>query len=272
MKHLRQIVVFVVVLAAVIVGGTKPSVRITFLTHFTSTGELKGPTNVIASASAAAAVSAVVASTTNMLTIASNIVAWASNDISYLEIEATNMHIAWITGDAAKPLTDTNLVCRAELLSATSTSSLLVASVVFNQQPSAAPTLLFECSADGTNWVTCAITNSSYPTMYPVTTPQGVSSCLQYTVSIPAQFAHLPVIPTREITFGNALHPLDVSGAIMVNTDLGRTVSFYIGAVTAEWVGEPYYAYCDYETYHAFNGGIYSGVSTNVTYVYPGQD
>jgi hypothetical protein len=227
---------------------------------------------VIASAAAADAVSAVLDAATNMLVIASNVVAWASDDIAYLEIDATNMPIAWISGDVAKPLTDSNLVCRAELLSATATAGVLVASVVFNQQPSAGPTMLFECSIDGTNWIPCAITNSSYPSMVPITTPQGVSSCLQYTVSIPAQFVGLPLVPTREITFGNALHPLDVSGAIMVNASIGRTVSFYIGAVTAEWVGDPYYAYCDYETYHAFNGGVYSGVSTNVTYVYPSQD
>jgi hypothetical protein len=215
-----------------------------------SDGTMLGPTNQIASAAAASAVAAVNAESANMLVIASNTLQWAQTDIPLIEIDTTNTTIAWLTADLPQPLSQSNLVARCDLLrTSVASNGTISAFVAFNQQPASAPICAFEGSLDGTNWQTFAATSNSFPALYPISMPDGVVSCLEYTVSIPDSMRTVTVIPQREMTFGGGSSnaPLQVLGAVMVDSQIGRDVTVSV-ATNEQWI---------------FEGGLLVGVLTN---------
>jgi len=215
-----------------------------------SDGTMLGPTNQIASAAAAAAVAAVNAESANMLAIASNTLLWAQTDIPLIEVDVTNTAIAWLTADMPQRLSQINLVARCDLLrTSVASNGTISAFVAFNQQPASAPICDFEGSLDGTNWLRFAATSNSFPTLYPISMPDGVVSCLEYTVSIPASMRTVTVIPQREMTFGGGSGntPLQVLGAVMVNSQIGRDATVSV-ATNEQWI---------------FEGGLLVGVLTN---------
>ncbi len=215
-----------------------------------SDGTMLGPTNQIASAAAASAVAAVNAEAANMLQIASNTLLWARTDIPLIEVDVTNTTIAWLTADIPQQLSQINLVARCDLLrTSVASNGTISAFVAFNQHPSSVPICAFEGSLDGTNWQTFAATSNSFPTLYPISMPDGVVSCLEYVVSIPATMRTVTVIPQREMTFGGGSRntPLQVLGAVMVNSQIGRDVTVSV-ATNEQWI---------------FEGGLLVGVLTN---------
>ena len=221
----------------------------TFLTIM-SDGSLRGPTNTIANAASVAAIAAVNAESSAMLVIASNALQWAQTDIPFLEIDVTNTAIAWLSADMPQSLANSNLVARCDLIrTEVSTSGVITAFVAFSQQPASAPICAFEGSLDGTNWTTFIAASNSFPTLYPVITPDGVVSCLEYSVSIPASMLSVAIIPKREMTFGGGTTntTLQVLGAVMVNNQIGRDGTFTV-ATNEQWL---------------FEGGLCVGVLTN---------
>lgn len=233
-------------------GGGGAAVRRAMATFLTvvSDGSLRGPTNVIASASSAAAISAVNAESAGMLETASNALLFAQTDLPVLEIDVTNTTIAWLTADLPQSLANSNLVARCDLVRTdVASNGTISAFVAFNLSPASAPICSFEGSLDGTNWETFVAYSNSYPTLFPVTTPDGVVSCLQYTVSIPASMLSVAIVPQREVTFGggSSNSPLQVLGAVMVNNQIGRDGTVSVSA-DEHWL---------------FEGGLCVGVLTN---------
>lgn len=215
-----------------------------------SDGTMLGPTNQIASAAAGAAVAAVNAESDNMLAISSNTLLWAQTDIPLIEVDVTNTSISWLTADMPQNLSQSNLVARCDLIrTSVSSNGTISAFVAFNQQPASAPICAFEGSLDGTNWQTFAAASNSFPTLYPISMPDGVVSCLAYTVSIPASMRTVTIIPQREMTFGGGSSntPLQVLGAVMVNSQIGRDATVSV-ATNEQWI---------------FEGGLLVGVLTN---------
>lgn len=230
-------------------GGTAMRYLAQYLTIL-SNGTMLGPTNQIASAAAAAAVVAVNAESANMLAIASNTLLWAKTDIPIIEIDATNTIISWLTADIPQSLSQSNLVARCDLIhTSVASNGTISAFVAFNQQPASAPLCVFEGSLDGTNWQTFAAASNSYPALYPISMPDGVVSCLEYVVSIPATMRTVTVIPQREMTFGGGSSntQLQVLGAVMVNNQIGRDATVSV-ATNEQWI---------------FEGGLLVGVLTN---------
>lgn len=230
-------------------GGTAMRYLAQYLTIL-SNGTMLGPTNQIASAASAAAVAAVNAESANMLQIASNTLLWAQTDIPIIEVDVTNTAISWLTADMPQSLAQSNLVARCDLIrTSVSSNGTISAFVAFNQQPASAPICTFEGSLDGTNWQTFAAASSSFPTLYPISMPDGVVSCLEYVVSIPATMRTVTVIPQREMTFGGGSSntQLQVLGAVMVNNQIGRDATVSV-ATNEQWI---------------FEGGLLVGVLTN---------
>jgi hypothetical protein len=233
-------------------GGGGASVRRALATFLTimSDGSLRGPTNTIANAASVAAISAVNAESASMLAIASNALQWAQTDIPLLEIDVTNTAIAWLSADMPQSLANSNLVARCDLIrTEVSTNGVITAFVAFNQTPASAPICAFEGSLDGVTWETFVASSNSFPTLYPVATPDGVVSCLEYSVSIPASMLSVAIIPQREMTFGGggSNSPLQVLGAVMVDNQIGRDGTFAV-ATNEQWL---------------FEGGLCVGVLTN---------
>jgi len=215
-----------------------------------SDGTMLGPTNQIASAASAAAVAAVNAESANMLAIASNTLLWAQTDIPIIEVDVTNTTISWLTSDIPQSLARSNLVARCDLIhTSVASNGTISAFVAFNRQPASAPICAFEGSLDGTHWQTFVATTNSFPTLYPISMPEGVVSCLEYVVSIPDTMRTLTIVPQREMTFGGGSinAPLQVLGAVMVNSQIGRDDTVSVAA-DEQWI---------------FEGGLLVGVLTN---------
>jgi len=230
-------------------GGTAMRYLAQYLTIL-SNGTMLGPTNQIASAAAASAVAAVNAESANMLQIASNTLLWAQTDIPIIEVDVTNTAISWLTADMPQSLAQSNLVARCDLIrTSVSSNGTISAFVAFNQQPASAPICTFEGSLDGANWQTFAAASNSFPTLYPISMPDGVVSCLEYVVTIPATMRTVTVIPQRAMTFGGGSSntPLQVLGAVMVNNQIGRDATVSV-ATNEQWI---------------FEGGLLVGVLTN---------
>ena len=234
-----------VLLVFVLSGADKapPTVavaRMIFLTVMAN-GDLRGPTNVIASAAAATAVQAVVAESTNMVAVASNALAWAEADIPLIEADITNSVYAWLTGDIPQDMASSNVVARCDLLAAvTRTNGTIDAYVAFNVIPSSAPIVSFEASAADTVWHAFTAVSNSYPALAAVDTPAGVVSGYCYTVSVPDALLNVPLIPERAMTFGGGSSnaPLGVLGAVMVDGQIGRTVETAIASgITGRFEG-----------------------------------
>lgn len=250
-RWLVLVLVLLVTYAGADKGGGGAAIR--YLAQYLtilSDGTMLGPTNQIASAAAAAAVAAVNAESANMLAIASNTLLWAETDIPIIEIDATNTTISWLTADIPQSLSQSNLVARCDLIhTSVASNGTISAFVAFNQQPASAPLCVFEGSLDGTNWQTFVAESNSFPTLYPISMPEGVVSCLEYVVSIPAAMLTVTVIPQREMTFGGGSSntPLQVLGAIMVDSQIGRDATVSV-ATNEQWL---------------FEGGLLVGVLTN---------
>lgn len=230
-------------------GGTAMRYLAQYLTIL-SNGTMLGPTNQIASAASAAVVAAVNSESASMLQIASNTLLWAQTDIPIIEVDVTNTSIAWLTADIPQSLAQSNLVARCDLIrTSVSSNGTISAFVAFNQQPASAPICTFEGSLDGTNWQIFAAASNSYPALYPISMPDGVVSCLEYVVSIPATMRTVAVIPQREMTFGGGSSntQLQVLGAVMVNNQIGRDATVSV-ATNEQWI---------------FEGGLLVGVLTN---------
>jgi hypothetical protein len=255
MRRRMRWFVLILVLGVTYVGADKGggSAATRYLAQYLtilSNGTMLGPTNQIASAAAAAAVAAVNAESANMLAIASNTLLWAETDIPIIEEAVTNTIISWITADIPQNLSQSNLVARCDLIhTSAATNGTISAFVAFNQQPATAPICTFEGSLDGTNWLTFAATSNSFPTLYPISTSEGVVSCLEYVVTIPDTMLTVTVIPQREMTFGGGSSntPLQVLGAIMVDSHIGRDATVDV-ATNEQWL---------------FEGGLLVGVLTN---------
>ena len=211
-------------------GGKGPlsgNLRATYLTIMAN-GTLKGPTNVVASATGAAAVQAVVDTATNFVIAASNALSWARAEIPDLEAAVTNTQVAWLTGDIPQGTGTSNLVARCDLLQAQqSTNGQINCFVRFNLTPATAPIVQFEAGTQEGQWQTFAAVSNSFPSLVPVITPDGVSSCYVYTVQTPVLLTGMTLIPQQAMTFGGGSSnaPLSVLGSVMVNYKLGVTSS-----------------------------------------------
>jgi ABC-type iron transport system FetAB permease component len=202
------------------------SARMIYLTIMAS-GELRGPTNVIASAAATYSIQAVVDDAAHMAAVASNILSWAEADIPVIEDVVGNTVIGWITGDIPQDLASSNVVARCDLVNTiTQTNGNIDAYVVFNITPSSAPIVAFEAAAADGVWYTFTPVSNSFPSLVGVSTPGGIVSGYVYTVATPDALAGITLVPERGMTFGGGSSnaPLGVLGAIMVGGKIGRTV------------------------------------------------
>jgi hypothetical protein len=228
----------VLTLAALDAGSAKAptstQVRAWFVSLMMS-GELRGPTNYIASAVNAAAVQAVVDESSNMVVTASNALAWAREEIPALEAVVTNTHISWLSADSAEAA-GSNPVARCELIHAkvNTNAATVDAYLWFNLTPASAPIVPFEASVDsnGVEWATFPAVSNSFPSKVPIETSSGVVSCYVYTVSIPAEFQTLQLVPQTQVTFGGGASnsQLMVLGSVMMNGAIGRTTITTNGA------------------------------------------
>lgn len=213
--------------AATWCAGTKPpaprSRRVAQLLTVMQDGGLRGPTNVIASAVAAAAVQAVLDEASAMLASASNAVQWCWAEIPDLEFAITNTSIAYLQCEIPAPLTTPNPVARADMLQvAEGTNGLRHVMVAFSVTPSSVPIVKFY--ADDRQ---CEAVSNSFPATVDIETPSGTAPCYVYTVRVPGDLSGVVLLPEREITFGGGPDnaPLAVLGALMVNDRLGYTGS-----------------------------------------------
>jgi hypothetical protein len=232
-------------------GGLSSRIQAIYLTLM-GDGSLRGPTDTIASASQAAQVAGVNAAASNIVKVVSNTLAWVSADTPVLESIVTNTHIAWMTSDAVSSTNAINISARCDLIScATNVDGTLNAYVHVNGTPSSAPIVMFQVETEY-DTVTCAAVSNSFPSMVPVNTPDGVSSCYVYTVSVPTTKSWYEVdpdtgeathyssnvpfsptlIPVRNMSFGapavpplRSALPLQVLGALQVDNKIGRTTS-----------------------------------------------
>jgi hypothetical protein len=234
----------VLALAAMDAGSAKAptstQVRAWFVSLMMS-GELRGPTNYIASAVNAAAVQAVVDESSNMVVTASNELAWAREEIPALEAAVTNTHISWLSADIEEAA-GSNPVARCELIHArVNTNATVDAYLWFNLTPASAPIVPFEASADsnGVEWASFPAVSNSFPSKVPIETSSGVVSCYVYTVSIPAEFQTLQLVPQTQVTFGGGASnsQLMVLGSVMMNGAIGRTTIVTNGAYRLVYEG-----------------------------------
>lgn len=219
------------ILAFVLMGSDKapPTASVARMIYLSvmASGELRGPTNVIASASAAAAVQAVVDESSNMVAIASNILSWAAEDVPIIEDAVTNATFGWFTGDAPQNMAGSNVVARCDLVDAVAHSNGMIdCYVAFNIVPASAPMIAFEAAASDGLWHVFEPVSNSFPHLIGIATPSGVASGYCYTVSVPTALAGITLIPERAMTFGGGSSnaPLGVLGAVMVDGQIGRTV------------------------------------------------
>lgn len=209
-------------------GGPAPLEQIARMVYLTvmANGEMRGPTNVIASATAAWAVEAVAAQSSNMVAAASNNLAWAEGEIDLLEPAVTNASFGWITGDIPQDMSGGKPVARCDLLGAvTRTNGVIDAYVQFNVVPDTAPIVDFEAGVDDGIYYAFPAVSNSFPRVYLIVTPSGVASGYVYTVSTPDALRGVTLIPERGMTFGGGSQnkPLSVLGAVMVDDRIGVT-------------------------------------------------
>lgn len=235
-------------------GSTKgpvigPRLLATYLSIMAD-GTLRGPTNEIASATGAAAIDAVNGQNANMLSVISNGTQWARNELPLLEQAVDETQIVWLHFDIPQSLNSSNLVARCDLMRSEPQSNGLVNCYMrFNMTPDTAPIIVFEASPATNVVMSCPVVSNSFPRLYPVARPDGVSSCYVYTVSIPDELQGVTLVPIQGVTFGggSANDPLKVLGALMVNTYIGRTTTVQV----------------DTNIWDVFEGGVLVGVTTN---------
>lgn len=202
-------------------GYVARSKRVAQLLTVMSSGELRGPTNVIASAVAGAAVQAVLDESSSMLASASNAVAWCWAEIPDLEWAITNTSISYLQCEIPAPLTTPNPVARADMLQvAEGTNGLRHVMVAFSVVPSSAPVVQFYADER-----ICEAVSNSFPATVDIETPSGTAPCYVYTVRVPGDLSGVVLLPEREITFGGGPdnEPLAVLGSLMINDKLGFT-------------------------------------------------
>lgn len=208
-------------------GVVARSRKVATLLTVMSTGELRGETNVVASAIAAAAVQGVLDESDATLASISNAIEWCRAAVPALETEITNTTISWLQGEMPASLDSVNPVARADLMRVVSSSNGVAnVYVALSLTPASAPVIQFEgCPISSSNWVEAVVISNSFPVLHPVVTPGGVSSCYVYTVSIPAIMRNMVLLPDRQLTFGGGSSnaPLNVLGGIMMNGLLGVT-------------------------------------------------
>ncbi|MDD5706623.1 MAG: hypothetical protein PHR35_11930 [Kiritimatiellae bacterium] len=226
----QQVIAMLIAMTAMTWCGADKSVASRRLAQFVTAladGNLAGPTNVIASAVAAVAVQAVLNESDAMYNTSSQAVDWCYGEIPLLEDAITNTAIAWIQGESPAPLDQENPVVRADLMqSIAHTNGIHDVYVAFSQTPASAPTIEWEacCDSNGVYYSFSNVSNS-FPVLFGIETPSGVSSCYLYAVSVPAALAGMELIPEREITFGGGSSnaPLSVLGSLSINDKLGIT-------------------------------------------------
>ena len=195
--------------------------RVAQLLTVMSSGELRGPTNTVASAIAGAAVQGVLDESAQTLVTISNAIEWMRVEIPLLEDAITNTSIAWLQSEIPAPLTTGNPVARADMLQiAEGDAGLKHVLVSFSIVPASAPSIDF--------WVDdtlCVNVSNSFPATVTLATPSGAVPCYTYTVEIPSTKVGTVLLPEREITFGGgpAGSPLAVLGSLMVNDQFGFT-------------------------------------------------
>lgn len=208
-------------------GYVARTARVAQLLTVMADGGLRGPTNVIASAVAAAAVQGVLDESAGMYVTASQAVAWCWSEIPDLECAITNVAISYLQCEIPAPMDSLNPVARADMLQvATGEAGLKHVMVAFSVVPSSAP--MIEFWADD---LQCTVVSNSFPATVDVVTPGGTTHCYVYTVQVPPALAGVVMLPEREITFGGGPNhaPLAVLGTLMVNDRFGFSGERLIG-------------------------------------------